>query len=282
MANPVVMQIANEGLDFFNQLRAQQQTTWGNNQAALQAINKAWGPVLASGAVPYGYSAGLDSLLQANVLQTSGTATANAENAAALQAKQASGGANVSPTGSQEAINAEILAKGQQSAATGLQQEKIAGYEQGLKNLEGGTEAENDVLNATNPERAASAATSQGGLAEAAGAEQFKENQETGPLAIASSITGDIGNVAKAAEGFAGSGLIPGGSSPSLPGIVSSGGASPTGQPGGVFHKGGIVPGKKGKEVSAKLKAGEYVIPAPKTKRQKTILDRVLVNAQRG
>lgn len=258
MANPVVMQIANEGLDFFNRLRAQQQTTWGNNQAALQTLSKAWAPVLASGAIPYGYSPELDSLLQANVLQTAGTASANAVNAAALQAKQATGGANVAPTGSQEAINAMILAKGQQAAATGLQQEKIAGYEQGIKNLEGGTEAEKAILDATNPERAAAAATSQGGLAEQAGAEQFKENQESSLFSKVGAGIGMAGAIGKMA-------VNPGG----------------FGSPGGpaIFHHGGKVPGKKGQEVKATLLAGEYVIN-PKNKKQKTLLDKVLVNSR--
>ena len=169
MSNPVVKSIANEGLDFFNTLQGQQQTMFGENQTALQALSKAWGPVLSSGAVPYGYSAGLDSMLQANVMQTSATATSNAENAEALQQKQASGGANVAPTGSNEAINAEILAKGQQSAASGLQQEKIAGYQQGLANLEGATSAEEGIMKDTDSTAAADAVVNAGNMAEKAG-----------------------------------------------------------------------------------------------------------------
>jgi hypothetical protein len=272
MANPTVIDVAQQGQEFFSQLQNEQQTMWGQNQTALNTLSKAWAPVLQSGVVPYGYSPGLDSLLQANVLQTSGQATANAENAAALQEKQAAGGANVAPTGGNEAINAEILAKGQQSAATGLQNEKIAGYKQGLANLEGGTQAEEGILEDTNPEKAAEAATGAGGLALSAGAEQFKENQETGPLAIASSITGDLGNLAQGAAKVAGAGLIPG-----VPG-------GPQGGPGGggeygSYHKGGVVRGKKGTEVTAKLLAGEYVIPAPKNRKQKSLLDRALANA---
>jgi hypothetical protein len=47
------------------------------------------------------------------------------------------------------------------------------------------------------------------------------------------------------------------------------------------FHKGGVVPGRKGKEVKIRAKAGEYVIPAPKTKKQKSALDEALVNARK-
>lgn len=276
MANAIVKDVADQSNEFFDQLQSQQQTMFGENQTALDTLSKAWAPVLATGTVPYGYSAGLDSMLQANVLQTTSQATSNAENAEALQQKQQSGGANVAPTGANAAVNAEILAKGQQAQGTGLQQEKIAGYEQGLKNLEGGTQAENDIIEGTNPEKAAEAATGAGSLAETAGAEEFKENQETGPLAIASSITGDFANVAKGVGSLAGAGLIPG-ASPQQGG----GGGGGNGGGGGVtiFHKGGIVKGKKGADVHVIAKEGEYIIPAPKTRKQKSLLDRALANA---
>lgn len=269
MANAIVKDVADQSNEFFNQLQSQQQTMFGENQTALDTLSKAWAPVLATGTVPYGYSAGLDSMLQANVIQTSATATANAENAEALQQKQQSGGANVGPTGSNEAINAEILARGQQAEGTGLQEEKIAGYKQGLANLEGGTQAENDIIEGTNPEKAAEAATGAGSLAETAGAEEFKENQETGPLAIASSITGDFGNVASGVGKLASAGLIPG--------VAPSGQGGQGG--GATFHKGGIVKGKKGADVHVIAQEGEYIIPAPKTRKQKSLLDRALANA---
>jgi hypothetical protein len=232
MANAVVKSIANEGLDFFNELQSQQQTFWGENQQALTALSKAWAPVLSSGIVPYGYSPGLDSLLQSNVIQTAGQATTNAENAAALQQKQATGGADVAPTGANEAINAEILAKGQQSEASGLQQEKIAGYQQGLANLEGATNAEQGIIEATNPEKAAEAATGTGNLAETAGNAEFEENQQTGPLATFQGVSSGLANLGKAASGFA-----------------------------GAFHKGGKIKGKKDREVLILAKEGEVVIP---------------------
>jgi hypothetical protein len=290
MSNPVVKAVANEGLDFFNTLQGQQQTMFGENQTALQALSKAWGPVLSSGAVPYGYSAGLDSMLQANVLQTTSQATSNAENAEALQQKQQSGGANVAPTGANAAVNAEILAKGQQAQGTGLQQEKIAGYEQGLKNLEGGTQAENDILNATDPSKAANAVVNAGNMAEKAGTDEFNENQETGsPMAIMKDISAGVGlatQIAGAGAGFAGMG---GGGSP-LSGMQASNAAmtaqiSPTEAPMATslgpeqFHKGGVVRGKKGKEVHAKVLAGETILPIPKNKKQKTLFNRVLANA---
>ena len=250
MANPIVVDTANSASQFFHALQTQQQQAFGENQAALNAVSTAWGPVLSTGVVPYGYSPGLDSLLQANAIQTGTRAETNAMNATALQEKQESGGANVMPTGANDALNAQITATGQQSIASGLQKEKIAGYSQGLANLEGGTKAELGIADATDPSKAASAATGAGGLAEQAGAEEFKENQETGGLAQFEGISSGLANLGKAASGFAGS-----------------------------FHKGGIVPGKKGQEKMAKVEGGEYIIPAPKTRKQKSLLDKALANA---
>jgi hypothetical protein len=250
MGNQVVKNVADQGWQFYQNLINQQQQEFGESQSAITALQKAWGPVLTSGAVPYGYSPQLDSLLQANDIQTGTTAETNAENAAAMQEKQESGGADVGPTGSNEAINAQILATGQQKIAQSLQQEKIAGYSQGLSNLEGGTKAELGIADAADPTKGAEAAAGTGAMAEKAGADEFQENQETGGMATFEGVASGLGNLGKAASGFAGS-----------------------------FHKGGVVRGKKGEEKIAKVEAGEYIIPAPKNRKQKSMLDRILSNA---
>lgn len=233
MANPVVKSVADNGLQFYNTLVAQQQQAFGENQNALNLLQKAWGPVLTSGAVPYGYSPQLDALLQANVMDTGAQAETNATNAAALQEKQASGGANVAPTGADAQINADIAATGQQAIAKGLQGEKIAGYEEGLKNLEGGTDAELGIAKATDPNQSAEAATGAGSMAEKAGAEEFQENYETssphaslGDIAqgvgIAGGIAGDIMGVGDVGSMFSSSmsGAGPTAGQSGLPGTV--------------------------------------------------------------
>ena len=205
MANPGVIQASQSGLNFMNTLQSQQNTAFAGNQAALTSLSSAWAPVLSTGAVPYGYSAGLDSLLQSQIRSNGATATANAENASALQEKQASGGANVLPQGSQEAVNAEIEAKGQQSTASNLAQEKQAGYEQGLKNLEGGTQAELGIASGENETGLASAATGAGGLGLAGAEAQWQENQTSSPAAILGDIgagVGDVASIAKTAAAF--------------------------------------------------------------------------------
>jgi hypothetical protein len=196
MANPTVSSVATDSNQFYDTLMGEQQQAFAGNQAALQAVSSAWQPVLATGAVPYGYSAGLDSLLTSNAIQQGAAATANAENAAALQEKQAAGGANVLPTRAQDQINAQIAATGAQKTAQTLTGIKEAGYQQGVSNLEGGTQAELGIASGENETGLATGATGSGNLALSAGAEQFKENQETGPLSIAGSILGDIGTAA--------------------------------------------------------------------------------------
>lgn len=158
----------------------------------MQTISNAWAPVLQSGAVPFGYSAGLDQLLQSNAIQQGSAATANATNAAALQEKQASGGANVLPTGASAQIGADIAATGAQKTAQNLTGIQEAGYQQGLSNLEGGTQAELGVAGGENETGLAEAATGSGALALNAGQAQFQENQLTSPLNLTSSILSDI------------------------------------------------------------------------------------------
>jgi hypothetical protein len=188
MANSSVIQASQSGLNFMNTLQAQQSTAFAGNQAALSSLSSAWAPVLATGAVPYGYSAGLDSLLQTNIRNNGAQATANAENASALQEKQASGGANVLPTGSQEAVNAEIEAKGQQTTATNLAQEKEAGYQQGITNLNAATGAELGIASGENETGLASAATGAGSLGLSGAEAQWQENQGSSPAAILGDI----------------------------------------------------------------------------------------------
>lgn len=197
MANPTVAAIGPQGLSFMSTLQGQQQQAFGGNQAALQSVSNAWAPVLKTGAVPYGYSAGLDSLLSSNAIQQGAAATANAENAASLQEKQAAGGANVMPTGAQAQINAGIAAKGAQSTAQTLTGIKEAGYQQGLSNLTGATSAELGVASGENETGLAEGATGAGALALNAGQAQWQQNQVTSPLNLTSDILNDVKTAAE-------------------------------------------------------------------------------------
>lgn len=197
MANPTVTGVAQQGSQFFDSLQQQQQQAFGGNQAALQAVSSAWAPVLQTGAVPYGYSAGLDQLLSSNAIQEGAAATTNAQNAAALQEKQAAGGANVMPTGAQAQISADIAAKGAQSTAQALTGIKEAGYQQGLSNLTGATQAELGVAGGENETGLAEGATGAGALALNAGQAQWQENQVTSPLNLTSSILSDADKFAQ-------------------------------------------------------------------------------------
>jgi hypothetical protein len=165
MANPTVSSVATDSNQFYDTLMGEQNQAFAGNQAALQAVSSAWAPVLQTGAVPYGYSAGLNSLLDSNAINQGAAATANAQDAAALQEKQAAGGANVLPTGAQAQINADIAATGAQKTAQTLTGIKEAGYQQGATNLEGATQAELGVASEENETGLATNAIGAGNLA---------------------------------------------------------------------------------------------------------------------
>ena len=185
-------QLKNSSVSFMDTLQGEQNQAFAGNQAALNSVQGAWGSVLAGGAIPEGYSPGLDSLLQSQIRSNSAAGTANAQNAAALQEKQAGGGNNALPTGSDAAVGAEINAKGAASENSELQAEKTADFEQGTKNLEAGSQAELGIASGENETGLASGATGAGQLGESAATAQWQEDQTSSPAAI----LGDIGQAA--------------------------------------------------------------------------------------
>lgn len=188
MANPGVIQTSQSALNFMNTLQAQQNTAFQGNQQALDAVQGAWGNILAGGAIPPGYSAGLDAMLQTNIRNNSAAGEVNAKDAAALQAKQAGGGA-LAPAGETAAVNAQIDAGTNASLNQNLTAEKTADYEQGITNLDSATKAELGVAQGENEVGLASASTGSGQLGLGASQAQWQENQTSSPAAI----LGDIG-----------------------------------------------------------------------------------------
>ena len=201
MSNPVVKSTANSALSFMDTLQGEQNQAFAGNQAALSAIQSAWAPILAGGAIPAGYSAGLDNLLQTQIRDTGAQGTANAEDAAALKQQQLSGGApGAGPSGASQAIDAQIEATGQQSTAKNLQAEKTADYQQGVANLEGATTAEQAIANGESDVGLAGASTGAGSLAASAGNAEWQENQTSS----IGSILGDLGAGAQDASAIFG------------------------------------------------------------------------------
>lgn len=222
MANPGVIATEQSALNFMNELQGQQTQAFSENQTALTALSNAWKPVLESGAVPYGYSQGLDSLLKSNIINQGATATSNAENASLLRQRQESGGAGMAPQGSQEAINALIEAKGQQSTAQNLANEKIAGYQQGETNLEGATKAELGIAGNANEVGLAGATTTAGDLGLKSAQEQWKENQGGNIGNILGKIGDTAVGVAKGVTGVANVGSMFQNMAKSAPGATPS------------------------------------------------------------
>jgi hypothetical protein len=191
MANSNVAATSTSALNFMSTLQAQQNTAFQGNQTALNAVQGAWGNILAGGAIPPGYSAGLDSMLQTNIRNNAATGDVNAKNAAALEAKQAGGGA-LAPAGETAAVNAQIDAGSNASLNSNLTAEKTADYQQGVTNLEAGSQAELGVAGAESDVGLAGASTGSGALSSSAGQAQWQENQTSSPAAI----LGDIGSAA--------------------------------------------------------------------------------------
>ena len=176
-------------LNFMSTLQQQQATAFAGNQGALNTLSSAWAPVAATGAIPYGYSPQLDSILKSNIINQGAQATTNAENAAQLQERQQSGGApGAAPAGAAQAINAEIGAKGQQSTAQNLANEQVAGYQQGEQNLTGLTSAELGIASGENDTGLAGASTGAGALGLSAASESWKQGQTSSPGAILGDI----------------------------------------------------------------------------------------------
>jgi hypothetical protein len=216
MSNPIVKSTANSANAFFDSLQGEQGAAFAGNQAALNALQSAWSPILAGGSIPAGYSPGLDAMLQSQIRSQGAQATSNATNAAELRQQQQSGGADVLPTGANAAVDAQIQAQGQQSTAAGLENEKIADYQQGVANLEGATKAELGIASGEDETGLANAATGAGGLGLNAAEAEWKENQASSVGAILGDIGAGIGD----ATGIAGlaSGFMPtGGGSPTAP-----------------------------------------------------------------
>lgn len=207
--DPIVKATAKDSLQFFGLLQAEQQSAFGKSQAALDAVAKAWAPVIASGQIPYGFSPGMDSLLKANIVDLGAAATTNAMAAQQLRDMQQSGGTAVLPAGASAQLEAVTRVAGMESTAQQLRQEKLAGYQAGLQALTAGTEAELGVARGEEATGLAGEATRAGQQALAAGEAEFKESQSTGILSrigqvagVAGGIIGDVTSLAGITKGL--------------------------------------------------------------------------------
>ncbi|MHB8501523.1 MAG: hypothetical protein ACYDHE_11335 [Candidatus Acidiferrales bacterium] len=150
--------------DFYKSMTQQQQTTFGEDQALFKQIQGITAPILAKGPMQYGFSPEMDALLQANIKDTGAKATANSVNATELAGKQARGGA-AAPAGSDEALRAVAETLGNQATATGLQNEKLSGFQAGHQMYGEALGALTNEQSLLNPTGYANATTGAGGAA---------------------------------------------------------------------------------------------------------------------
>jgi hypothetical protein len=211
MGGPSAQAKANEEAqtNFFNQMVAQQNETFGQQQELLTQIKAVAAPILAAGPNQYGFTTAEDQALRTEISNNANAGIANATTAAELRNKQATGGTDVLGTGAQQelAANADIL--GEQSKAEQLSQEKLAGFQAGSTNYENAVKALSGVAGLQNPTAYAGATTGAG-------------NAATGAINLADSersqlLNSLLGGAAQGALGVATGGL--GNALGTLPGI---------------------------------------------------------------
>lgn len=183
-------QIAASDDAFMQSLQGEQKSQFANELNAQNQLNKAWSPILAGGPYQYGFSTAEDQALRSDIVNQGATAATNTENAALTREQQASGGASATPTGGQQAINAQIAATGAQDTAANLAKEKLQGYEQGANLFEDASKGVSTVASLADPTGYANAANQ----SENAAATAEQDVQEANANSIGSKMLGGLFN----------------------------------------------------------------------------------------
>lgn len=193
MASTAVNKDVNDFLNFTSQLMGEQATAWGTNVAASNALMSAWSPILSSGQIPYGFNPTLDAALRTNIVNQGTQATANAINAEQLRAQQESGGVGL-PSGAEKQIEAVTGVVGAQKTAQQLEEERLAGFQQGVTNLTSATSGIEKAAALESPTGIAEAANQAGGQLLAGAQEQYKENQNSLWKSVLGGVVGGVVN----------------------------------------------------------------------------------------
>lgn len=204
-ATPQDTGLATQSSQLFQTVADEQNTMFAQDAEALQTVQNAMTPVVNGGFYQYGFSTAEDQNLQNEIENAGATATENSVAAQQLRDQQVSGGANVLPTGAQEAGELAARELGSQQTASNLAQEKELGYQTGRQNFLSAAGAEEQVANLSNPIGFAGAATNAGELNLGANkqVDQMNANSLTAKL-LGGAITGGA-NAALTASPLSGS-----------------------------------------------------------------------------
>jgi hypothetical protein len=187
---------------YFNEVTQQASQTYAESQSAYNELIATWGPIFQAGPNQYGFSPAEDAALRGEIINTSANATAAATNATELGLAQSGGGKTNLPTGAEEQLLAIQNVLGGQAEATALQNEKVAGFEQGQANFEQASSAITGEQQILNPIGESNAATGAG--KNATSAIQQVDSERTNILgsilggvtqSVVGGLTGGLGTV---------------------------------------------------------------------------------------
>jgi len=196
MGGPTGQQLANQTAqaNFYETMTSEQATTFAENQDILAQVKSIETPILQAGPEQFGYSPAEWQDISSSIINKGATASANAENAAQLRAKQAGGGVSTLGTGGQAELeeNAQVL--GEQATATNLGNAKLAGYQQGATNYSQALAALTGEQQIENPTSYAGGVNAAGGNANTS-AENVYNAGSAIPMAILGGIAGGVSNI---------------------------------------------------------------------------------------
>jgi hypothetical protein len=189
-------QLQSSQAQFYDQLRQQDSTQYGEDQAILTQMQSVYAPILAAGPDQFGFTQAESNDL--NTQATEGVATNYANAGKALREEQASegGGNSYLPSGVNEQEKEQLAesASGQQS--TEQQQIRQAGYQQGYNKFVQASSALQGTAALLNPNGAANAANA-AGSAEGTTAAQIAAENESWMAPLAGAV-GAVGGAATA------------------------------------------------------------------------------------
>ena len=151
--------------NFYNTLTQEYQQTFGQNQAILSSLTKAFQPILQAGINQEGFSAGEKQNLESQATTGTGQNYSKAAQALALQQGAAGGGTQFVPTGAkmqQQQQLATSAANEESNLQSGIE---AADYAQGRQNYLEAANALGGVAAQYNPTGYANAATGAGSAA---------------------------------------------------------------------------------------------------------------------
>jgi len=185
--------------NFYNTLTSQYSTVFGQDQAILGQLTKAFEPILKAGPNQQGFSAQELQSLESQATTGVGQNYKNAQAALATQQAAQGGGNAFVPSGAQQEQRAQLA----QSAAATSSGEQLgieqANYAQGLQNFQMAANALGGVSSQLNPQGFANSATGAGSAASTTANEITQANNSWMNL-----VSGAIGSAAGAFGAYEG------------------------------------------------------------------------------